>query len=225
MGMFVGMVAAVLLLACLLLSGVGCSRQSPSNLPATAAAGPAVATSAEGMKSLDRAAIRALLKRLADLPVPKEDFLSAMCYEMALPPRRADYVCPKCGERTLYDDSKLSNEEWIGKGLAQVVDREIPSCRRACLELRKVAGDAVVFDESQFCRKCSPKVTAPKLVLHVSYKGEKARDVADVTHGDLEALHDLLTGQLLTKDDKGFACPLKNCLPRLCVLLGVTNDE
>jgi hypothetical protein len=64
----------------------------------------------------------------------------------------------------------------------------------------------------------------PKLVLHVSYKGEKARDIEDVNHGDLRILRDFLAGQLLTTGDNDSVDPLKNSLPRLCVLLGVKSD-
>ena len=88
-----------------------------------------------------------------------------------------------------------------------------------------MVGDAITLDESQFCRKCSPKVTAPKLVLHISYNGEKARDIENIEPGDLRLLHDFLSGKVLTNDDHGCASPLKNSLPRLQELLDVKVDE
>ncbi len=68
-------------------------------------------------------------------------------------------------------------------------------------------------------------VAALKLVLHVSYRGEEAGDVANVNHGDLRILHDFLAGKLLTEGDNDSVSPLKNSLPRLCVLLGVKRDD
>lgn len=224
MGTTVGIIAAALLLLCLILSGCGASPQTPSPSPSASAGSPAV-TSAAGMKSLDRTAIRALLKKLADTPAPKEIVLGAMCYKSASTVHRAEYVCPKCGERTVYEDSSPKSTVLSKRHLAYLVAQEIPHCRREVAELRKVAGDAITFDESQFCRKCSPKVVTPKLVLHVSYKGEKARDVKDVNHGDLRILRDFLAGTLLTKGDNDSVTPLKNSLSRLCVLLGVKPGD
>jgi len=224
MGAIVGIVAAILLLVCLLLSTGGCSRQAPSGSSGVAPV-PPVVTSVEGMKSLDRTAIRVLLKKLADSPTPKAQAMGAMCYDMAPPPRRADYVCPSCGERTLYDESKWSNDEWVQKGVARVVAEEIPGCRREIEDLRRVVGDAISLDESQFCRKCSPKVARPKLMLRVFFEDGKPRDIENVSHSDLRILQEFLAGKQLTKGDNDSMLPLKDRLPRLQELLGVKIDE
>jgi hypothetical protein len=224
MGMLVGIVAAVLLLACLFFAG-SCSSRTASGPSSGAAPNRPPVVLAAGMKSLDRAAIRAMLKRLANTPAPENTSFGAMCYKPASLPKRADYVCPKCGERTLYDDSKLSTEEWVKNGLARIVEREIPSCRREFQGLRKVAGDAMTLDESQFCRKCSPSVTEPKLVLHICYDGGKVRDIEKIDHGDLRMLREFLNGELLTTGDNEGEYPLKEFLPRLQELLGVKLDE
>jgi hypothetical protein len=217
MGMLVGIVAAVLLLACLLFAGGGCSRATPP-------APPSPIVTVEGVKSLDRAAVRAMLKRLADTPPPKAKTRGAMCYSVALPPDRADYICPKCGERTIYDLKTSATERPGERGITETVEWGIASCRRQFEELRKVAGKSIMLDESQYCRKCSPKVVSPKLVLHVSYNGEKARDIENIDSDDLHILTDFLAGNLLTEsyDDKN---PLKDDLPRLQELLGVKLDE
>jgi len=177
------------------------------------------------MKSLDRAAVRVLLKRLADAPAPQGTARGAMCYVAAPPPHRADYVCPKCGERTVYDGSKATAETPYEREIPEIVEWEIPSCRRVFEELRKVAGDAMVFDESQFCRKCSPKVVLPKLVLHISYKGEKVREIEKIDGSDLRILTDFLSGKLLTESRGDETTPLKHDLPRLQELLGVTPHD
>jgi hypothetical protein len=216
MGTLIGIVAAVLLLACLLLAGGGCSSKTPS-------APPPIVTTA-GMKSLDRTAVRALLEKLADTDPPIKKHSNAMCYSPAMPPLQASYVCPNCGERTLYDDSK-KNKEPFERGDAATVQWEIPSCRRAFQELREVAGDAILLDESQFCRKCSPKVTEPKLVLRVAYADRQSPNiVSGVTDDDLRILHHFLAGELYGSgfDDE---IPLKESLPRLQELLGVKLDD
>jgi hypothetical protein len=224
MEMLLGIAAAVLLVACLLLASGGCSSRTASGPPPGAAPNRPPVVSTAGMKSLDRAAIRALLKRLADTPAPNKTSTGAMCYSVAPSPPRAEYICPKCGERTLYDDSKLKPEKQREYGVDEV-RWEIPACRRELQELRKVAGDAVALDESQFCRKCSPKITEPKLVLHISYAGGKVRAVEKIDHGDLRMLRELLSGELLTTGDNEGTYPLKEFLPRLEELLGVKLDE
>jgi hypothetical protein len=221
MGTFVGIIAAVLLLACLLFAGGGCSSRTSPPPP------PPVVTS-QGITLLDRTAVRTMLKRLADerpaTQPPKELPLGAMCYEMAVPPHRSDYVCPKCGERTLYDSSKAETEKPCAMGLVATV-QAIPNYRREIEELRRIAGDAITLDESQFCRKCSPKVKAPELVLHVSVAGEKPHDIDGITPSDLQILREFLSGKLLTSGDRGEKTRLKDQLPRLQELLGVKLDE
>jgi hypothetical protein len=225
MGAVIGFAAAVLLVSCLLLSGSRVFAEPPLTPPPAAAAGPPAATSTEKIKSLDRTAIRGLLKKLSESPVPKGEKMGAMCYDTAPPPRRADYVCPKCGERTLYDETKMDTKEWVEKGRSSTVAWEIPECRREFKELQKLAGDSISLDESQFCKKCSPKVTEPKLVLHITLKGEKARDVEKIKHGDIRILREFLAGELLAEGDRNSISPLKKSLPRLQELLGVILEE
>ena len=144
MGMLVGIVAAVLLLVCLLFAGGGCSTRTSPGPP------PPPIVSVAGMTSLDRAAVRAMLKRLADAPPPTKLAVGAMCYVVSPAPPRVDYICPKCGERTLYDSSKVTAEKLHDDMItALTVERELPWCRSEFQELRKVAGHAMELDESQ----------------------------------------------------------------------------
>jgi hypothetical protein len=179
------------------------------------------------MRSLDRATVRAMLKKLADTPPPTALAMGAMCYDPMIPPMRAEYVCPRCGERTLYENDKTSDKEWYKRlhGIARTVEWEIPACRRKFEQLRDVSGDAISFDESQFCRKCSPKVTDPKLVLHVRYADGRSYDFEGCESDDLRILRDFLAGKLATEADDESKYPLKDSLPRLQELLGVKPDE
>jgi hypothetical protein len=227
MGTFIGVIAAVLLLVCLLFSGNRCYSQTPPNAAPAAPAEPPPVVSTERVKSLDRGEIRAMLKKLANTPPPEKRSSGAMCYSAAMPPKRATYVCPKCGERTLYDESdKAPPLDRAGSGTASLVEWELPACRRKLDEIRKLAGKTIALDESQFCRKCSPKASSPKLVLHISYKGEKKTvDVEGIKCDDLWILADLLAGKLLTEGDHGREYPLKDELPRLQELLGVKLEK
>lgn len=211
-----GIVAVVLLLACLVFAGGGCSGNT---------APPPQLVTTIGMKSLDRTAVRAMLKRLAGSPPPTKMALGAMCYDMAPPPDRAEYVCPKCGERTLYEIGESTNTELRPELTTEVVQFDLCMCRREFAELRKVVGDAIEFDESQFCRKCSPRVTSPTLVLRITYEDGSVRRVDNVQHDDLRMLREFLEGRLLGKADNGGEQPLKDNLGRLEELLGVKSNE
>jgi hypothetical protein len=59
------------------------------------------------------------------------------------------------------------------------------------------------------------------LVLRISYKGEKTRDIEKVELDDLTLLSEFLSGKLLTEDTQ----PLKDRLPRLQELLGVKVEN
>jgi hypothetical protein len=227
MGTFVGIMSVVLLLVCLLFSGSRCFAQTPPGAAPAGSGEPPPAVSTEAVKSLDRGEIRGMLKKLADTPPPKKMSQGAMCYSSAIPPKTATYVCPKCGERTLYDESsKTPPLDRAEHGVAKFVEWSVPACRRKLDEIRKLAGNTITLDESQFCRKCSPKASSPKLVLHVSYKGEKNTfDVDGIKYEDLLILKDLLAGKLLTEGDQGREYPLKDKLPRLQELLGVKLEK
>jgi hypothetical protein len=247
MGILVGIVAAALLIGCLILFCIArCSARSSANsterrceasdedrAAADAAAEqfllnpplPPVAVLTTDMKTLNREAIRVLLKWVADTPVPKSPIVCACCYMVAEGPNRSDYLCPRCGERTLYDviakgDKTLSARQ-KRREIVDAVEYGIPACRQEMQELRKLVGDAISLDESQFCRKCSPTVTEPTLVLHVAYaEGQPQDTVTDVTLADLRLLHKFLAGELF--DNDGIErTPLNESLPRLQTLLGM----
>ena len=213
MGMLTGIIALLLLIGCLVLAG-GCSGQSSSP--------PPVVVSAKGIQSLDRAAIRAMLKRLADTAPPTKDTMGASCYGPRPPITRSDYVCPHCSERTLYEEN---SEKQGMHGIADVVDREIPECRREYIELRKVAHEAVVLDEAQFCRKCSPDVTEPAILLRVIYEDGKPRDIQNIHAEDLRILREFLAGELMHKQTNDGQTSLKHSLSRLQQLLGVELEK
>jgi predicted RNA-binding Zn-ribbon protein involved in translation (DUF1610 family) len=199
MGAVLGIVAAAILLLCLLFAG-GCSR-TPSNPPA---ATPANSGSGAPNKPAGNPPDAPPKKTETDRPI------NAMCYEIAPKTSRLDYTCPKCGERTLYETGETVDngsaktaarqlpKNSVGNALqtpsppaplpqagegsnssavAKMVESEIANCRREVWQLRKAVGDAVSLDESQFCRKCSPHVTSPKLLLRIAAADGQQREI------------------------------------------------
>ena len=208
MGAVAWLLVAVLFV-CLLVAGAACSR-SAATPPAPAV--PVVQTAGQ-LARLDRQQVRELLRRIATTAPPAKRKMGAMCYDMAGPSLRAEYVCPTCGERTLYE-----------KEATRVVQFELTECRRAYAELRMIAGEAIVFDESQFCRKCQPDVKKPSLALRVAFEDQQTCITENVTADDLRLLREFLTGQLLHVADNEAETPLQQHLPRIEKLLG-TEDK
>jgi len=136
-----------------------------------------------------------------------------MCYEATAPPLRTEYVCPACGERTLYED----NAVWL-------VDFELNDCRREFAELKKTTGPAAVLDESQFCRKCSPEIDQPAIVLHLEYGDNSRHSVAGVRADDMRLLREFLTGDLMHIEQNDAETPMLQRINRLEELLGIESE-
>jgi hypothetical protein len=225
MGTIVGIVVELLLVVCLLFSG-GCSSRTSTSNPTIP---PPVVTTTD-MKTLDRKAIKLLLKNIVNSPAPKNLKQGATCYKTAMPPNRADYICPKCGERTLYDDSSLDWKQPNAhlKAHARDVLLYIPACRREFEQLRKITKDAIVFDESQFCRKCSPNTVNPKRMLHIFYSDGTKYDFENINSSDLRELHDLFEGKMVTKGENDSEFAMQQCLTQIQKVLGIkmeTSEE
>jgi hypothetical protein len=195
---------AGLLLVCFLALGAGCARSGPAG----EATPPAVRT-AEQLARLDRKQMRKMLQRVAQTPPPTSTKVGAMCYKPAVAPQRAEYVCPKCGERTLYEHDA-----------AALVEEGVISCRREFAELKQVAGAAVVLDESPLCRKCCPDVKQPSLVLRVTYDDRQSHAVENVTADDVRLVREFLAGALLHAESNDAETPLQQYLSRIEELLG-----
>ena len=138
--------------------------------------------------------------------------MGAMCYSMAAPPQRADYMCPDCGGRTVYE-----------KGMARMVEWRLPGARREFEELKKVAGDAITFDESQFCRGCTPENQNPQLALHVAYRDGRQVTVTPVSSGRIRLLREFLSGELVHRSENDAESPIRDLVPELEEMLGVTR--
>jgi hypothetical protein len=164
------------------------------------------------IKALDREAVRTLLKRLAEtkVSVPDQPNVSACCYApMELPKPYIWYTCPKCGEKTLYE-----------QGMAYLVESELPACRAIIKMLERRAPGAFKLDESRFCRECSPAVKQPTLVLTLNYADGKPQTISGVTPEETRLLQEFLSGELVHKDAEGSKLELRYYLPQIEKIVG-----
>lgn len=147
----------------------------------------------------------ARLNRLADEPAPKELAIGAMCYRMGAAPKREEYVCPKCGERTLYSRSRDCSE--------------VQDVRTASGLMKELGRCDIVLDESSFCKHCSPDITAPSMALVVQFangtehRNEKIRLVDVQLVKEFFGCHGKHDGGMVGEE------PLKKYVSRLALLL------
>jgi hypothetical protein len=158
------------------------------------------------------------LRELAQSPPPKELKMGAMCYEMTAPPERINYICPRCGNKTLY--AKVNPDR---SGNVIFIESDIPECRRAVKAIKALS---LELDESEFCRYCSPRVSAPALKLIVKYPGKSASIVTrGVNSEDLRILSEFLAGRDRHAGETGRETPLKDYLTRLEEMLGIAPGD
>lgn len=147
-----------------------------------------------------------LLKDLAKKPVPTQLQPGAMCYEVAMPPDRYEYVCQACGSKTIHTQEGL-----------MFIDNLIRQNRFCVDELKKLGWD-VKLDESFMCTKCR-KEGVKTFYLEVTYKGKTARN--ELKAHDLVKLMAFAQGKQVWLGDTGGENPLKPELPRIKELIGV----
>jgi len=169
-------------------------------------------------KTLSRAGVKQRLETLAKSKPPEIRQVSAMCYDMAGPPTTANYICPKCGEKTLYT---LEQSE-KGTNICQKIFA-LESCRHMVKTLGNLKME---LDESQFCKKCSPDVKSPEINLIIKYEGEKEHRVNNISEEDVKLIyefglesdiHSVIDSETMSSTET----PLKDHVKRLSELLGV----
>ncbi len=159
-----------------------------------------------------REEIKKKLKKLVNSPAPVNLQPGAMCYDMAGPPPTAEYICPKCGEKTLYTDNTT-----------YLLQYELTSCRSAVAGMK---GLGITLDESQFCRKCRPEIETPGLCIEISYYGEeKPHQCCNISSGDLDILGEFIHGSKKHTSFNDAEYPLKDYAGRLEEMLGVKIKE
>ena len=164
------------------------------------------------------------LDELARSEPPKELAMGAMCYWMGEPPDRAEYICPECGERTLYAKrDSMEGDRRVDGAVMWDLGEGIAGCRRYTFEIKSIS---LELDESQFCSHCSPDVDYPVLGIVIHYRGEdKPHRVWGVKPADVRLISEFLAGKVRHRCGNDEEVPLLEYIGRLRELFGVKRKE
>ena len=127
------------------------------------------------------------LDELEELQGINERPPGAMCYKVVSPPERAEYVCPVCGEMSLYPDYYSD------------IDK-ISYYRNLVKKINKSKKIQVELDESQLCRNCSTEyILSPELCLIVKQdENSQPKKTCGITEDDLNLLYEYSEGKPVT---------------------------
>ena len=173
-----------------------------------------ISLNSQSLGSLSRAEINLLLARL-EFTEPPESVMGAMCYSPRMQPTAAEYICPVCGEKTLYNFS-----------YAAFIDWELSGCRRLVESINLNTDFEVSLDEQLFCDFCSPDSDEENrtVLLRVLYdNGDEI--VNAVSIGDLRMLDSFVQGNLYYLTSNDGQQPLKNHADRMRTLLGLEEEQ
>lgn len=195
----------------LLLAAMGIASLTPGCVKTGIEADPKGSPGSAGNISASKVDVDKLLKRVAEKPAPTDLKMGAMCYDMAMPPERVEYVCPACGGKTIHV-MKMPSFDWNVPAVA------ITDYRNLASQLRKLGLDAQL-DETGLCSACR-KENQTGLFLCVTVKGKTARNELHNLN-DLRKLIAFVQGNLVWKGEQDQEFPLKPELPSIRQLLGV----
>lgn len=170
------------------------------------AGGQRKANSAFNLVKSRREDIRRLLERV-ELEEAPEYVPGAMCYGPMAHPERAEYVCPVCGERTLY-----------GSPEAGFLQNDLQSMRRMAEGLSETGFFEALLEET-YCSFCHPGDQGCVRLVIVYEEGDTVRTV--VNSQDLMMIQGLLRGGLVFRSDRDALLPLKDRVERLRTILGM----
>jgi predicted RNA-binding Zn-ribbon protein involved in translation (DUF1610 family) len=179
------------------LKGGSLLRRSPGERPGS-----------ERLKSMSQREVEKLLARVQSSAVP-EELEGAMCYAVMPYTDSAEYLCPVCGEKTVYG----SDDSWL-------VSRQIPAARRYMEQITAEADLEIRLDERGFCSFCSGSGESQALVLRVVYE-EGDTVSSEVTDFDLQLLAGLFSNQLFYTTSNDGRMPLLPYLDRMRQVLGL----
>jgi len=194
-------ILGIVVIVLLGLGGLAC-RSS-----ASAAPGGDPGRASGEIAALPESAIDSLLARLETEKAP-EPTMGAMCYSPVAMSDSNEYVCPVCGERTVY-----------GYDLGWFLQYDLPGCREDAGAIDASDLLDAELDESDFCGHCSPGVEDPALRLAIRY-GDGTEIVNEVSRRDLMMLRGFLSGELYFVADREATEPLQPHLERIRQLLG-----
>lgn len=208
------MVSIIAIIAIVVVTGGGLLLFSGRAGSAPSASPP----SASEQNASSRTDIINKLRQLSITPKPVKLSKDAMCYAKATPLEREEYVCPRCGEKTLYSEiGSLGTRDAI-----TAIREDIPTCRKV---IGGIADASIELDESQFCKKCNPSVKNPQLGLKVTYQNGAPHRTWGISSNDCRILGEFFSGASKHKSGMDRETPLQDYIPRLEELLGVSLKE
>jgi predicted RNA-binding Zn-ribbon protein involved in translation (DUF1610 family) len=160
------------------------------------------------LKSMTQSEVEKLLARVESTAAP-EPVEGAMCYAAMPMESTAEYLCPICGEKTIYG----ADQAWL-------VTRQIESARRYVEQITALSSMEVLLDETGFCSFCSGADSGLALVLRVVYE-EGDTVSSEVTDFDLQLLAGLFSKSLTYNTFNDGQMPLQPYLGRLREVLGL----
>lgn len=162
------------------------------------------------------------LRMLAQSPAPTELSFGAMCYKTSMPPDRAEYVCPTCGERTLYALAEAAKEgdRPVQDRILRIIQKDLDSCRRLVKHLLPWKAR---LDESSLCASCTPVAKKPALALTLTFSDGTTHRVESVSSADLKLLKEFAEGSRKHYGERDSETALKDHVDRLAFLLGVNK--
>ncbi len=169
--------------------------------------------SPEDIMTLSATQVNMLLTRL-DNEEPPEQMMGAMCYEMMAAPEVSEYICPVCGEKTIYNYSQSAFIEW-----------ELEGCRRMADSINANTDFEIILDEALFCDFCSPDAgdDEPEMLLRVIHQdGTEVVNTIYIT--DLRKIDSFLQGNLYYFDSTDGQIPLHGSAERIRELLGLEEE-
>lgn len=153
-----------------------------------------------------------LLKNKKGTDYATESTKGVACYYSGYTYKRIDYICPRCGEKTIH-------REYIGN----VTMDTIISCRKLVKKITKIN---VKLDETLFCNRCNINPDErPMLCITVKHNtNSKPQRHCDINEEDLNLIYEYSEGmkEHTTKTGKK---PLVNYRYRLAELLGISKDN
>ena len=151
--------------------------------------------------------IDAMLEALENREAP-EPTMGAMCYAPMMLPDTVEYICPVCGEKTLYG----SDDTWF-------LSYGIGTCREDAAFIDGSEMLDAVLDETEYCGSCSPGHEDPAMRLTIRY-ADGTEVTSEVTQFDLTILRGFLSGELFYVTSNDGTQPLQPHASRIRELLG-----
>ncbi len=148
------------------------------------------------------------LQELSSKPVPNNLSCGAMCYSVASPPARAEYVCPVCHSKTIY-----SNQ------MSGFISFTLPSIRGIVRSIKMILN--CNLDESELCKKCFNGEKVPELCFVINYKNNEVYKVYTNNYSDYLILKEFLEEKVIHDGSSMGETPLIDHIKTIEKMTGV----